>query len=175
MEMISKSLQPLSTLPTLHYAERCLFALLKLLYDMKPTQVGALAAASLLAMSFSCRKEGDALPREAIVTGRVLKTETTWDSKAQNPRPRWVVDIAPQSLEGNWPGHVYQQAKVFNLPDTVVCRAGRLISFHYQVVPAAQQTPWKTPLEWVNTQPAPAGAEPLAEITLSDVQLMGAN
>jgi hypothetical protein len=142
---------------------------------MKTTQVGALAAASLLAMSFSCRKEGDALPSPAVVTGRLLKTETTWDSNAQNPRPRWIVDITPQSLEGNWPGHLYQQAKVFNLPDTVVCRAGRLISFRYQVVPAAQQTPWKTAFEWVNTQQAPAGAEPLAEITLSDVQLMGAN
>jgi hypothetical protein len=150
-------------------------ALLKSFYDMKTTQVGALAAVSLLAMSFSCRKEGDALPSAGVVTGRLLKTETTWDSKAQNPRPRWIVDITPQSLEGNWPGHFYQQAKVFNLPDTVVCRPGRLISFRYQVVPAAQQTPWKTPYEWLNTQQAPAGAEPLAEITLSDVLLLGTN
>jgi hypothetical protein len=143
---------------------------------MNATQMGALAAAGMLAMSFSCRKENDALPSSArVVTGRVLKTETTWDSRAQNPRPRWIVDITPQSLEGNWPGHSYQQAKVFNLSDTVVCRAGRLLSFHYQVVPATQQTPWKTAYEWVNTQQAPAGAEPLAEVTLSDVQLMGAN
>jgi hypothetical protein len=147
----------------------------KPLYDMKATQLGALTAASLLAMSFGCRKEGDVSPSTDVVTGRLLKTEITWDSNAQNPRPRWVVDITPQSLEGNWAGHFYQQAKVFNLPDTVVCRAGRLISFRYQVVPTAQQTPWKTALEWVNTQPAPAGAEPLAEITLSDVQLVGAN
>lgn len=142
---------------------------------MKNTHIGALAAASLLATSFGCRKETDVLPSAVVVTGRLLKTETTWDSKAQNPRPRWIVDITPQSLEGNWPGHSYQRAKVFNLPDTVVCRAGRLISFQYQVVPAAQQTPWKTAYEWVNTQQAPAGAEPLAEITLSDVQLMGTN
>jgi hypothetical protein len=149
--------------------------LLKLLDGMKATQTSALAAASLLAMSFSCRKEGDVAPSAELVTGQLLKTETTWDSKAQNPRPRWIVNIAPQSLEGNWPGHFYQQAKVFNLPDTVVCPAGRHISFRYQVVPAAQQTPWKTASEWVNTQPAPAGAEPLAEITLSEVQFVGAN
>jgi len=137
---------------------------------MKATLLLTLATFSLLAMS-SCRKEGDAVPLNDVLTGRLLKVESTIDSKGLNPRPRWRVDISPLSLEGNWPGHSYTQAKAYNLPDTTY-KAGQVISFRYQVVPVAQQTPWKTLFEWDNTRAVPSGAEPLAEITCSDVQLI---
>jgi hypothetical protein len=138
---------------------------------MKRTPLLALATLSLLTMSNSCTKESDVTPT-ATITGRVLKMQLTDDVNGLQPRPRWIVDISPLSLEGKWPGHSYQQAKTFSLPDTALYKAGSLVSFHYQVVLVAQQTPWKTSFEWLNTQAGLGGAEPYAELTCSNVQLL---
>lgn len=125
----------------------------------------------MLTMSSSCQRDNDASPTP-LTTGRLVKTQLTWASNTQNSRPRWIVDIAPLSFEGNWPGHTYPVVKVFDLPDTATYKAGKTISFRYQVVPPAQQTPWKTGYEWNNVAPQPGGAEPFAELRLSDVQLL---
>lgn len=140
---------------------------------MKLIQVLAFAGISMLGMSNSCQKESDAVS-PALTTGRVLKYETTLDDQFQHPRPRWIIDIAPLSLAG-WAGDPYQQAKVFNLPDTTVYKAGQVILFHYQLVPQTQQTPWETWIERHNMNSKRVGAELLPELTLSDVQLVPAN
>jgi hypothetical protein len=119
---------------------------------MKARQVFALAGISMLAMSNSCEKQSDAIP---LTTGRLVKTETTLDIHFANPRPRWVVDIAPLSLPG-WKGNSYQQVKVFNLLDTVEYKPGRIVAFHYQLIPYDQQTPWRT---WVEQHNIRASAE----------------
>ena len=127
----------------------------------------ALVGISLLAMSTSCEKQSDAIP---LVTGRLIKTETALDFHFANPRPRWVVDIAPLSLPG-WKGISYQQVKAFNLPDTVEYKAGRTVTFHYQLVPYDQQTPWRTWVEQHKMAPSPDGIVVLPEVTISDIQL----
>lgn len=136
---------------------------------MKAHQILALAGISLLAMSNSCEKEGDVSPTADLTIGRLVRMDMTIDNKGQNSRPRWVVDIAPVSLEGPG-GKSYQQAKVFNLPDTATYKAGQVLTFHYQVVPSTQQTPWKTLFEWDNTQQGLVGTEPLAEISCSEIK-----
>ena len=82
------------------------------------------------------------------------------------------MDVTPLGFEGNWPGHSYPQVKAFNLPDTTTYKPGKTIAFHYQVVPFAQQTLWKTGYEWGSFAPPPVGAEAFAELVLSDVRLV---
>lgn len=67
---------------------------------MKVIRLAALAGLSLLAMSNSCEKSGDAAPASALTTGRLVRTETTIDDQGQNPRPRWEIDVAPLSFPG---------------------------------------------------------------------------
>lgn len=132
----------------------------------------AFASVSTLAMSTSCSTKDDITPRESFVTGTVVKTEITVDAQSNNPRTRWIIAIAPLSLPG-WQGKTYQQAKVFALPDTSSYKAGTTLTFHYRLIPEAQQTPWNTPYEWYSV-PAltqPPGAVPLPEITISDVTI----
>ena len=126
----------------------------------------------MLAMSNSCATEDDVSPNESLVIGKVVRTETTMDDKAINPRTRWIIAIAPLSLPG-WAGRSYQQAKVFNLPDTISYKTGTVLTFHYRLIAEAQQTPWKTSYEWYSmaAQTQPPGAVPLPEITISDVAL----
>lgn len=125
----------------------------------------------MLTVCSSCQQDQEASPTP-LTTGRVVKIETTRDGQNLNPRPRWVIDVAPLSFEGNWPGHTYAQVKAFNLPDTSTYAAGKTISFHYQLVPVARQTPWKTAHEWHTMAPVPGGADPFAELMLSNVQLV---
>lgn len=137
---------------------------------MKITQLLALAGISMLAMSNSCQKE-DLTPELPVTTARVVKAEVTVDSDSRNPRTRWIINIAPLELPG-WSGRPYQQARVFNLPDTVSYKAGTLFSFRYKLVPEAEQTPWKTLYEW-NAVPAPTqplGATAFPELVLSDIK-----
>lgn len=136
---------------------------------MKITQILALAGISMLVMSNSCQQE-DVMPELPEATARVIRTEITVDGDSRNPRTRWVIDIAPLELPG-WSGRPYQQAKVFNLPDTISYKTGTRFSFRYTVVKEAEQTPWRTPYEW-NAVPAstqPLGAIGFPELVLSNV------
>jgi hypothetical protein len=134
---------------------------------MKTTLLLALATVSLLTMS-SCRKEGDASPKADLTSGRLVKQENTIDATGQITRPRWIIDLAPLSLAG-YQGTLYSQVKVFTLPPNSAYQVGQTVSFHYQLVPYAQQTPWKTGYEWNGVPAMPPGATALPEITLSDV------
>jgi hypothetical protein len=134
---------------------------------MKTTLLLALVAISLLIMSSSCEQESPVMP---FTTGQLVKIETTVDDNFSQPRPRWVVKIAPLSLPG-LRGVPYQQVKVFSLPDTVAYKAGQAIIFHYQLVPYEQQTRWHTWLERHNLAQEPQGADPLPEVQVTDMQL----
>ncbi len=136
---------------------------------MKPSQILALTGISLLTMSNSCEKQGDAAPTSDLVTGRVLKTEITVDRHGQNPRPRWIVDIAPLSFPG-WAGKSYQHVKTFSLPDTLTYKPGVALTFHYQLIPFEQQTPWQTEPERNNLGYSLVSGQPLPELVLSGVQ-----
>jgi hypothetical protein len=136
---------------------------------MKAVSLLALAIGSLLTISSGCRKDGDSSPTSALTSGRLVKLETTLDKPGQNPHPRWLIDLAPLSLAG-YQGTLYQQAKTFSLPATADYQVGQTITFHYQLVPYEQQTPWKTGYEWNAVPATPPGATALPEITLSDVQ-----
>jgi len=135
---------------------------------MKAVQFLALAGISLLAMSNGCEKEA-ATPSAPLQTGRLVLLQTTIDDEGHRPRPRWLVDVAPLSFAG-LAGVAYQQVKVFDLPDTVVYKAGRYIKFHYQLVPQARHTPWRTAYERFNMAPGIAWGDKLPELNLSDVQ-----
>jgi hypothetical protein len=134
---------------------------------MKTTLLLALTTVSLLTMSNSCEKESTAVP---LTTGQLVKIETTLDDIFSQPRPRWLVNIAPLSLPG-LKGVPYQQVKVFSLPDTLSYKAGQAIVFHYQLVPYDQQTRWRTWLERHNLAQEPQGADPLPEVQVTEVQL----
>ncbi|GAB3637918.1 hypothetical protein GCM10027422_35080 [Hymenobacter arcticus] len=64
---------------------------------MKARLPVALLAISLLTMSNSCQKEADVTPATELVTGRLVKVEMISDPQYKNSRPRWIVDIAPDS------------------------------------------------------------------------------
>ncbi|GAB3637919.1 hypothetical protein GCM10027422_35090 [Hymenobacter arcticus] len=134
---------------------------------MKAYRLLTLASISLLAMS-GCNKKGEVSPADGATTGRLVKMQLTYDMPGQNTQPRWIVDVAPLTLEG-YQGKLYAQAKVFNLPTNVTYQEGQVLSFHYQLVPYAQQTPYKTGYEWGAVPPGPPGATALPEIILSDV------
>ena len=138
---------------------------------MKPGQILALAGISMLAMSNSCEKQPDVSPTGSLVTARILGTETTVDGNYKNERTRWTVDIAPLSLPG-WAGLSYQQAKVFDLPTDGAYRAGSTVTFYYQLVPLAQETPWRTFGAWKSMAATRTGTDALPEITVSDVKLI---
>lgn len=104
-----------------------------------------------------------------LVTARVVKYEVTVDSKKQNPRLRCILAISPLSLPG-FQGVTYQRAKTFSLVDTTSYRAGSKVAFKYQLVPQAQQTPWRTTYEWYGVPATPYEGDLLPEITLSEVQ-----
>ena len=145
---------------------------------MNTARIVALAGISLLAMSNSCEKEGDAAPGSELATGRVVRTEITTDDQFKNPRPRWEIDVAPLSFPGlTAPGAgamEYQQVKVFNLPDTATYKAGRTIRFRYRLVPQNEHTPWRTFYERMNMAPGIAWGDRLPELALTDVQLVPA-
>ncbi len=124
----------------------------------------------MLAMSNSCQKE-DLTPELPVATARVVKTEIAVDSDSKNPRTRWIINIAPLKLPG-WSGQLYQQARVFNLPDTLSYKTGTLLSFRYKLVSEAEQTPWRTLYEWnaVPAQTQPLGATAFPELVLSDIK-----
>ncbi len=135
---------------------------------MKALSLLALATLSLLTMSNSCRQEEAVSPESDVTSGRLVEQQTTYDVTGQNPRPRWIIDLAPLSLAG-YQGTLYSQAKVFTLPSNTTYQAGQTISFHYQLVPYAGQTPWKTGYELRAVPATPPGATALPEIILSDV------
>jgi len=135
---------------------------------MKAVSLLALTTASLLTISSGCHKDGDASPTSDLTSGRLVKLETTIDGTGQNPRPRWRIDVAPLSLAG-YQGTLYQQVKTFSLPATADYQEGQTITFHYQLVPYAQQTPWKTGYEWNAVPAMPPGTTAWPEITLSEV------
>jgi hypothetical protein len=62
--------------------------------------------------------------------------------------------------------------KVFNLLDTVEYKPGRIVAFHYQLIPYDQQTPWRTWVEQHNMAPSPGGTDLLPEVIVSDIQLL---
>ncbi|AMJ64038.1 hypothetical protein [Hymenobacter sp. PAMC 26628] len=134
---------------------------------MKAIPLLALATVSLLTVSSSCHKKEDVSPASDLTSGRLVKLETTLDGTGQNPRPRWRIDVTPLSLAG-YQGTLYQQVKTFSLPATADYQVGQTITFHYQLVPYAQQTPWKTQYEWLAVPAMPPGATALPEITLTD-------
>jgi len=138
---------------------------------MKAVPLLALAAVSLLTMSNSCSKAEDASPTADLTTGRILRLEQTFDQQLHNPQPRWVVDLSPLSLPGQ-ANKPYQEAKVFALGDTAVYRVGKTVRFHYQLVPYAQQTPWKTYYEYFNMAAAAPWTEPRPEITITAAQVV---
>lgn len=140
---------------------------------MKTARIVALAGISLLAMSNSCEKEGDAAPDANLATGQLVRTEITIDDQGQNPRPRWEIDVAPLSFPG-LAGVQYQQVKAFNLPDTATYKTGRTIRFRYRLVPQAEHTPWRTAYERYNMAAAIAWGDRLPELALTDVQLVPA-
>ena len=126
-----------------------------------------MTTASLLTISSSCSK-GEAPPLTNLTTGRLVKIENTLDASGQITHPRWIIDLAPLSLPG-YQGALYQQTKVFNLPTNTTYQVGQTLSFRYQLVPYAQQTPWKTGYEWNSVPAQPPGATAWPEIMLSDV------
>ena len=134
---------------------------------MKVAPLLALTTAGLLALSSSCRKD-EASPLAGLTTGRLAKSENTVDATGQITRPRWIIDLAPLSLAG-YQGALYPQAKAFNLPTGTPYHVGQTLTFRYQLVPYAQQTPWKTGYEWNGVPAQPPDATALPEITLSDV------
>lgn len=136
---------------------------------MKASSPLVLSSLSLLIMSNSCHKQDEISPAD-LVTGHILRVEQTFDQQMANPRPRWVVDLAPLSVPGK-ANHPYAEAKVFGLGDTAVYRVGRTVQFHYQLVPYAQQTPWKTRYEYYNMAAVAPWTEPRPEIVVTDVQL----
>lgn len=135
---------------------------------MKATALLALVTVGLLTSSSGCRKDVGASPASALTSGRLIKLETTIDDAGQNPRPRWLIDVAPMSLAG-YLGALYQQAKTFTLPAGAAYHVGQTIPFRYQLVPYAQQTPWKAGYERSVFSAMAPGATALPEITLTDV------
>lgn len=137
---------------------------------MKTAFLLALVGSSLL-MSSGCQKAGEITPAADLTTGRILRVEQTTDGQGQNSRLRWVVDIAPIMLPGRG-NRLYPEAKVFTLSDTAVYRTGRMIRFHYQLVPYAQQTPWVTVAERFDMSAAGPWASMRPEITVTDAQVV---
>ena len=133
---------------------------------MKPL-LALLAAAALC----SCHNQ-TVTPQEPAgwTMGRILRLDQTVDPQLHRPRPRWVMDLAPLSLPGQ-ADRPYSEAKVFGLGDTAVYRVGRTVRVHYQLVPYAQQTPWKTYYEYFNMAAMPPWTEPRPEITVTDAQV----
>ncbi|OGX89099.1 hypothetical protein BEN47_08215 [Hymenobacter lapidarius] len=129
----------------------------------------ALVGLGAVAMSNSCQKEEFTSETE-VVTARVVRIETTVNANSKNPRPRWVVDIAPLELPG-WTGRLYTQAKVFDLPDTLCYGVGTQFTARYKLTPQTQQTPWATIYEWyaVPAEIQPPGAVPLPELVLTNI------
>jgi len=123
---------------------------------------------SLLTISSSCRKEDAVFLESDLTSGRLVKQEVTIDVTGQNPRSRWIIDLAPLSLAG-YQGTLYSQAKVFTLPSNTTCQVGQTVSFHYQIVPYDQQTAWRIGYEWRAVPATPPAATALPKITLSDV------
>jgi hypothetical protein len=140
---------------------------------MKALYSFALVGTSLLAISSSCEKKV-AAPSAPLVTGQLVRLETTVDAGGRRPQPRWGLEVSPLSFPG-WAGAQYQEVKVFGLPDTITYRPGRSIQFRYQFVPQAQQTPWRTSYEWNHTAQIPAWGERVPELALSDVHLVPLN
>jgi hypothetical protein len=128
----------------------------------------------LLALGLgSCQRASvgpDATP-DFLARGQVVRYDLTYDADGQNPRVRWIVQLAsPQRVPG-LDDHDYTQVKVFNLADTAVFRPGVKFKFTYQLVPQAEQTAWATNYERSAMQDFPAGYVPNPELTLDDVQL----
>lgn len=141
---------------------------------MKAVNFLAFVGISLLVMGNSCEKEA-AAPSSFVATGRLVRLETTIDDNGNNPRPRWEVDVTPLSFPGltagGAPGIDYRHVKVFDLPDTLLYKAGRVIRFRYHLVPQARHTPWRTPYERYNMAPELAWGDRLPELMLYEVEL----
>jgi hypothetical protein len=138
---------------------------------MNPTQILAIAGSGLFAISTSCTKQEAAAPIGTVATARIVGIETTVDGDFKHPRPRWTLDLSPIELPG-WVGRSYQQVKIFTLPDTAAYKVGRTITFHYRLVPQAQETPWRTFGAWKSLAAYRTGTDALPEIITSDNELV---
>ena len=104
--------------------------------------------------------------------GQVVRYDLTYDAQNQNPRMRWIVQLAaPLKVEG-WHRQEYAQVKVFGLADTTTYRVGTKLSFEYQLVPQVQQTPWLTNYERYAVPAYPPGYVPNPELVLHLVQIL---
>ena len=121
----------------------------------------------------SCQRSGVS-PRPAddhTARGQVLRYDLTYDAQGQNPRVRWIVQLASPMRVPGWGDRDYTQVKVFSLADTTIFRPGVKFNFTYQRVPEADQTAWATNYERSATQDFPAGYLPNSELAVNDVRL----
>jgi hypothetical protein len=136
--------------------------------------VNKLATLLLLALGVgSCQRASvgpDAAP-DFLARGQVVRYDLTYDADGQNPRVRWIVQLASPMRVPGLGDRDYTQVKVFNLADTAVFRPGVKFKFTYQLVPQADQTTWATNYEHSAMQDFPAGYLPNPELALDDVQL----
>lgn len=133
-----------------------------------------LATLLLLALGLSrCQRAGVG-PKSSpdlLARGQVVRYDLTYDADGQNPRVRWIVQLASPLRVSGLGDRDYTQVKVFSLADTVVFRPGVKFKFTYQLVPPNQQTAWATSYEQSARQNFAAGYVPNPELALDDIQL----
>jgi hypothetical protein len=140
-----------------------------------PRYVNKLVSLLLLALGLgSGCQQSDTGPQatpEPLFRGQVVRYDLTYDAHGENPRVRWIVQLAsPQRVQG-WDGRDYTQVKVFSLADTTTFRPGVKFKFTYQLVPSSEQTAWATNYERSAVVAFPAGYLPNPELAITSVQL----
>ena len=146
-----------------------------LITSFPPRYMNKLATLLLLALGLGsgCQPSdtGPHATPEPLFRGQVVRYDLTYDAHGENPRVRWIVQLAsPQRVQG-WNGRDYTQVKVFSLADTIAFRPGIKFKFAYQVIPFSEQTPWATNYERLAMQAFPAGYVPNPELALTSVEL----
>ena len=115
--------------------------------------------------------EPDAALPAAFSRGQVVRYDLTYDAQGQNPRLRWIVQLAAPMRVRGWNGRDFTQVKVFSLADTLTFRRGVKFNFTYHLVPQEQQTAWATHYERAAILDFPAGYVPNPELALANVQV----
>ncbi|MCB2411209.1 hypothetical protein [Hymenobacter lucidus] len=117
-------------------------------------------------MSF-CSNEEPKLPQLEF---KVVAYQRTVDAQQRNPRLRWIIEQVPlDSLPGAGPRY-FTQYKTFSLTDTLVYRPGHHFKAYWFVMSdVLQETPWKTPAEWLSVGPLPPGYTANPEVELTQV------
>jgi hypothetical protein len=128
----------------------------------------------LLALGLSGCQRASVGPKPSpdfLARGQVVRYDLTYDAAGQNPRVRWIVQLASPLRVPGLDARDYTQVKVFNLVDTAAFRPGVKFKFTYRLVPQAGQTAWTTHYEHSARQDFAAGYAPNPELALDDIQL----